>query len=41
MKYQIRYHYLALKDLYKLDKHQQEIVLKAINKVSQNPASIH
>lgn len=37
MNYKIRYSSHALKDLYKLDNSQQQRVIKAIKKVSQNP----
>lgn len=37
MMYKIQYMPEALKDLYKLDKRQQELVVKAIKKVSTNP----
>lgn len=37
MSYKIQYTSHALKDLYKLDNGQQQRVIKAIKKVSQNP----
>lgn len=37
MTYKIRYLPAALKDLYKLDRSQQDRVVKAIKKVSKNP----
>lgn len=37
MTYKVQYMSSALKDLYKLDRDQQERVIKAIKKVSQNP----